>query len=277
MQYRQDLAMIARRLGCVNTCGRLYYFNGFFLLSVAHISKNQYLLLIDSPVQKHLPKKSIKMTEQFTKPAVEPTTVALLDKNLPTPVPRRSRSKLRQHAGEWVSAVLSLLLLILTIAYASRCIGVSRYQSIGSSRSRTILVLRVLSELTTTMLGLTLALTMERVQWHQILRERGQSFLSFLGLAPGTSILGLAQLLFVKGPCMASWRWWSLSRLTLIAILPILNVVIFGKSPVHNLTIGGALLTGGQATYKRVSHTALSSRRAALSTWAWASLTYQLP
>jgi hypothetical protein len=76
---------------------------------------------------------------------------------------------------------------------------------------------------------------------------------------------------------MASWRWWSLSRLTLVAILPILNVVIFSKSSVHDLTIGGALLTGKQATYKRVSHTALSSRRAALSTWAWVSLTYQLP
>jgi hypothetical protein len=136
---------------------------------------------------------------------------------------------IKKHATEWVSAGLSLLLLVLTIAYASRCIDASRYQSIGPSRSRTILVLRVLSELTTIMLGLTIAITMERVQWHQIVRERGQPFLSFLGLAPGTSIFGLAQLLFVKGPCMASWRFWSFSRLILLAIVPILNVVIFGK------------------------------------------------
>jgi hypothetical protein len=168
------------------------------------------------------------MSERTNKPTIE-SAVTLLNGNESKSIPVRPQSKLKQHAGAWVSAVLSLLLLILTIAYASRCLGVSQYQSIGSSRSRTILVLRVLSELTTTLLGLTLALTIERVQWHQIVRERGQPFLSFLGLAPGTGIFGLAKLLFVKGPCMASWRWWSVSRLILLAILPILNVVIFGK------------------------------------------------
>jgi hypothetical protein len=186
---------------------------------------------LDQPFQgsvlKDLPSK-FKMSEQSTKPTIEPA-VTLGNGNESTSISVRPQSKLKQHAGEWVSAVLSLLLLILTIAYASRCIGVSQYQSIGSSRSRTILVLRVLSELTTTMLGLTLALTMERMQWHQIVRERGQPFLSFLGLAPGTSMFGLAKLSFVEGPCMASWRWWSVSRLILLAILPILNVVIFIK------------------------------------------------
>ena len=115
------------------------------------------------------------MSERTNKPTIE-SAVTLLNGNESKSIPVRPQSKLKQHAGAWVSAVLSLLLLILTIAYACRCLGVSQYQSIASSRSRTILVLRVLSELTTTLLGLTLALTIERVQWHQIVRERGQLF-----------------------------------------------------------------------------------------------------
>lgn len=138
-------------------------------------------------------------------------------------------SKLKHYVGAWLSAILSLLLLILTIAYASRWIGVSRYQSLGSSRSHTILILRILSELTTTALGLTLAFTIERVQWRLIIRECGQPFLSFLGLSPGTGIFGLLRLSGRRGPFMASWRWLSISRLALLAVLPILNVVIFGK------------------------------------------------
>jgi hypothetical protein len=144
-------------------------------------------------------------------------------------VPVESNLKFKHYAGAWLSVILSLFLLILTIAYASRWIGVSQYRSLGSSRSHTILILRILSELTTTALGLTLAFTIERVQWRLIIRERGQPFLSFLGLSPGTGVFGLVRLLGRRGPIMASWRWWSISRLALMAVLPVLNVVIFGK------------------------------------------------
>lgn len=143
--------------------------------------------------------------------------------------PSPTKSNTKNYIGASSSAVCSFLLLALTIAYASRRFGVSQYQVLGSSRGRIILILRILSELTTTMLGLTLALTIEKIQWRLIIREKGQHFLSFLALAPGTGIFGLGQLLFAKGRYLSSWRWWSFLRLALIAVLPVLNVVIFGQ------------------------------------------------
>lgn len=146
-----------------------------------------------------------------------------------SPAPAGHSKTFKLYAGACLSAILSLLLLILTIAYASGWIGISGYRSLGSSRSRTILVLRILSELTTMALGITTALTIDRVQWRLFIREKGQPFLSFLGLSPGTGPLGLTQLSTRRGPLFASWRLWSISRLALLAVLPVLNVVNFGK------------------------------------------------
>lgn len=148
----------------------------------------------------------------------------------PASASRNFRWLLKQHTGALVCAVLSLLFLVLTVAYASRWIGVSQYRSIGSSRTYTILILRVLSELTTITLGLTVAFTIERLQWHNIVRQKGQPYLSYLGLSPGTGFLGLAKLSFGRGPLTAAWRWWGAYRLALLAVLPVLNIVIFGES-----------------------------------------------
>lgn len=148
----------------------------------------------------------------------------------PASAPRTFRWSLKQHTGALVCAVLSLLFLVLTVAYASRWIGVSQYRSIGSSRTYTILILRVLSELTTIALGLTVAFTIERLQWHNIVRRKGQPFLSYLSLSQGTGFLGLAKLSFGRGSLTAAWRWWGVYRLALLAVLPVLNVVIFGES-----------------------------------------------
>ena len=133
----------------------------------------------------------------------------------------------------WLSSFTSLILLVLTVLYASRSYSMSSYQSIRSSSSRTILVLRVLSELTSILMVIMLALTMESVKWRFITRKQGQQLKTFLTLVPGTSILGLLQLLFGKGSLFSSWRVSSLSRLVLIALPPILNVVLFSKSSAH--------------------------------------------
>ena len=166
-------------------------------------------------------KQSVRTGEQAT------STLSGIE---PASVPRTSRRSLKQHIGALTCAALSLLLLVLTVAYASRWIGVSQYRSIGYSRTYTILILRVLSELTTIALGLTVALTIERLQWHNIVRQKGQPYLSYLGLSPGTGFLGLAKLSFGRGPLVAPWRWWSIYRLALLSVLPVLNVIIFGES-----------------------------------------------
>ena len=154
----------------------------------------------------------------------------------PAPASRTFRWLLKQYTGALTCAVLSFLFLVLTVAYASRWIEVSQYRSIGSSRTYTILILRVLSELTTIALGLTVALTIERLQWHNIVRQKGQPYLSYLGLSPGTGFLGLAKLSFGRGSLTAPWRWWSMYRLALLAVLPVLNIIIFGKSKKSSAT-----------------------------------------
>lgn len=99
-----------------------------------------------------------------------------------------SYPRFRQYGLAWLMASLSLVLLILTVAYASRSLTLSSYRYVRSSGGHIILVLRVLSELTSILLGLTLTFTMERVQWRLIIRKNGQRCLSFLSLAPGARV-----------------------------------------------------------------------------------------
>ncbi|PVH87145.1 hypothetical protein DL98DRAFT_581868 [Cadophora sp. DSE1049] len=137
--------------------------------------------------------------------------------------------RFRQNALAWLSSFVSLLLLVLIVMYALRSYSMSNYQSVRSSSSRTILVLRVLSELTSILMVIMLALTMENVKWRFITRKQGQQLKNFLTLVAGTSMLGLLQLLFGKGLLFSSWRFSSLLRLVLIALPPVLNVVLFSN------------------------------------------------
>jgi hypothetical protein len=200
-------------------------------MGITSIKSEDGLFLLQAPSHLLLNNKDIGLSRMADKQGTRSNeqAVSTLSGIEPTSDPRASRRLLKQHTGALTCAVFSSFFLVLTVAYASGWIRVSQYRSIGYSRTYTILILRVLSELTTIALGLTVALTIERLQWHNIIRQKGQPYLSFLGLSPGTGPLGLAKLTFGRGSLSTPWRWWSMYRLALLAILPVLNVIIFGE------------------------------------------------
>lgn len=129
----------------------------------------------------------------------------------------------------WLSALLALALLILTSVYAGNSSLLAGHPSIGRSPSNVLLVLRVLSELAGVMLATTIAGTLEMLQWMLISRQRGKkgmSFTDYLVMNAGTGVPGLLRLAFGRDVPKLSSRFWSMTRLTGIAMVPLLNVVI---------------------------------------------------
>jgi hypothetical protein len=137
--------------------------------------------------------------------------------------------RFKQHGIAWLSNLLGLVLITLTTMYASGSYSMAAFRRVRTSSANTILVLRVLTEMTSILLSINLALTLENIKWRLVTRVKGQRLPDFLSLVPGTSILGLTQLALSKGSAWSSWRFWSLGRLALLVLLPILNVIIFSK------------------------------------------------
>jgi len=145
-------------------------------------------------------------------------------------------NRFKQNAMAWLANLFGILLITLTILYAGGSYSMANFNAIRSSSANTILVLRVLTEITSILLTLNLNFALENIKWRLVTRTKGLKLPDFLCLVPGTSLLGLSQLLFSKGSTWASWRFWSLGRLVFLALLPILNVIIFSKYLIQHLT-----------------------------------------
>ncbi|KAF1967526.1 hypothetical protein BU23DRAFT_559316 [Bimuria novae-zelandiae CBS 107.79] len=132
----------------------------------------------------------------------------------------------------WLSALCALTLLILTSIYAGNSSLLAGHRSIGRSPGNVLLVLRVLSELAGVMMATTIAGTLEVLQWTLISRQegrKGMSFTDYLVMHAGTGVSGLIQLAFGRGVPKLSSRFWSMTRLIGIAMVPLLNVVIMSN------------------------------------------------
>ena len=129
----------------------------------------------------------------------------------------------------WLSALSALTLLVLTCIYASHSDLLPGYKSVGRSPSYVLLVLRVLSEVAGLLLATTIAGTFEEIQWMLIGRQghgHGLSFTDYLGLDPGTGVLGLFNLFFGTRIRKLSSRAWGAIRLVAMIVVPLLNIVI---------------------------------------------------
>lgn len=132
----------------------------------------------------------------------------------------------RQIPLAWIPALLTLLLFILTVVYASQTNFVSGIHFIYASSSRPILVLRVLSELTDVLLACTIAAAFERVQWLLVAGTDGLRLTDFICLHAGTGAPGLLVCLVWKGIRTVMTRLWSMIRLAFIILVPVLGVLI---------------------------------------------------
>jgi hypothetical protein len=139
----------------------------------------------------------------------------------------------------WSSAFTSSALYILTVLYASQSTILSRVRSVGGSPSHTILVLRVLSELASLSLATTIAAVFEGLQCMLVSRGKqtsgqtdgaGFELSNYLGLDSGTGILGLLGMALGRRVSKITTRSWSIIRLVAIVMIPLLNILIMGKS-----------------------------------------------
>ncbi|KAF2478336.1 uncharacterized protein BDR25DRAFT_348589 [Lindgomyces ingoldianus] len=136
----------------------------------------------------------------------------------------------RQTNLAWISAILALSFFSMTVSYATEKSKFTSVKFVHSSRSNTILVLRVLSEITSVFLGATIYSTFEVVQWLLISRPDGIRFPQFLALQSSTSQLGLICLVFGRGLPANQWpmkpRVMSLIRLVAEVSIPVIAVLI---------------------------------------------------
>jgi hypothetical protein len=132
----------------------------------------------------------------------------------------------------WVMALLALAFFILTALYAFRSTVASNVQIIGSSPSRPTTVLRVLSELVAIFLAGTISGVFERLQ-HMFVsyRRSGLRLTDYLGLDAGTGIFGLLGIFLRREGQRFPTRVWSAIRLSAMALVPVLSVLIMSKSP----------------------------------------------
>ena len=130
----------------------------------------------------------------------------------------------------WVSALLSLFFFTLTVSYAAEKTKLSRLEFVRSSRSNTLLILHVLSEVASVFLDITIYSTFEVVQWVLISRPGGIRLAQFLALQSSTGPLGLISLVMGKGLPSKQWpvkpRVMALLRLVARLTVPVLAVLI---------------------------------------------------
>lgn len=140
----------------------------------------------------------------------------------------------RQTPIAWMSAVFTLILLILTALYASQTTFASSIRVIYSSSSHAIFVLRALSELTGLLLATTIAAAFERIQWLFIVKRHGLRLTDYLALQAGTGVMGLLLLAVGRGVSRISTRLWSVVRLISVLLVPVLGVLLMSKLNLEN-------------------------------------------
>jgi hypothetical protein len=132
----------------------------------------------------------------------------------------------------WLSALLALVCLILTITYAFYPQSVSHLKAIGGSPSSALLVLRILSEIAGVLLAATIAAAFEKLQFILVARDGdggGLRFLDYLSLQAGAGMPGLIGAAVWRGGIEMATRIWSIVRLISIVLVPILNIVAMSK------------------------------------------------
>ncbi len=126
----------------------------------------------------------------------------------------------------WLLALLTIALFLLTVVYALGNTEVLDIPSIRLSTSLTILVLRVLSEVTGLCMISLIDGSLERLQWMLAARETGIALPGFMALFVGTGKLGMLNLLF-RG--FRGGRRWSLLRLLLVLGVPAMGIIILSR------------------------------------------------
>lgn len=136
----------------------------------------------------------------------------------------------RQTVLAWISTILALSFFSLTISYATERSRFSHLRFVHSSRSNTILVLRVLSEAAGVFLAGTIHSTFEVVQWVLISRPNGIRLPQFLALQSSTGPLGLMILAAGRGLPASQWpmnaRIMALLRLIAELTIPVLGILV---------------------------------------------------
>ena len=137
----------------------------------------------------------------------------------------------------WLSGLTALTFYLLTVLYASQSTLLSQIRFVGSSPSYTILVLRVLSEIASLLLATTIAAVFQRLQSMLVSRSShgGMRLTDYLGLEAGTGVLGLLSMALGTGVSKMTTRVWGTIRLVSIIIVPLLNILIMGKSLLNYL------------------------------------------
>jgi hypothetical protein len=156
---------------------------------------------------------------------LEPTP--LLSHNETSNVPSlHSQPPFYQIRWTWLLALATITSFILTVLYAFGNTGILNLPSIRLSISFTVLVLRVLSEVTGLFMVSLIDACLERLQWMLAARDTGFPLPGFLALGSGTGKLGMLNLL-LRG--FRGGRRWSLIRLILAFGVPVLGVVILSR------------------------------------------------
>jgi hypothetical protein len=151
---------------------------------------------------------------------------------------------LKQLWWSWTVAILTLLVYCFTVAYAFGAAGFRRIPFIAENPAHTLTALRVLSEVTGVLLTALINSSLERLLWMLCTRAPGVSLPGFLVLEPGTGAGGWLQMILgnAKGA-----RVWSLLRIMLIAVVPVMGVILlsfvdigdfFDSYPPFNVSAG---------------------------------------
>lgn len=122
---------------------------------------------------------------------------------------------------------------LMTVSYATQKSRFSSIKFVHSSRSNTIMVLRILSEAASLFLAGSVHSTFEVVQWVLISRPEGIHFPQFLALQSSTGPLGLLMIALGRGLPKSEWpmkpRFLSLLRLIAEAAIPLVGVLVMSK------------------------------------------------
>lgn len=135
-----------------------------------------------------------------------------------------------RNALSWTCLLFTTVLFLITILYACRPNFAASLRTFRSSSSRTIFILRLLSQLTEFLLAVSLSSAFEKIQWYLVWPGgRGAPFATVSALVPGTGVWGLFQIAFSRLGTHVSARCWSIVRLLSLAIVFALGVLIMSK------------------------------------------------
>jgi hypothetical protein len=145
-------------------------------------------------------------------------------------VPLSLWQRFARNAVSWTCLIITIALSILTILYACWPKFATSVRMVRSSSSRTIFVLRLLSQLTEFLLAVSLSAAFEKIQWHLTWPGgEGAPFATVCALVPGAGVWGLLQIVFSNLGTHLSARCWSMVRLLSLALVFALGLIIMSK------------------------------------------------